>query len=98
MGKFYARLPMGKSPYDVAIRIHQFMETIYRDYEKHDMDTLFVFSHGTAIRAFLLRWFHYSPEWYRTKYNPSNCAIREIGGKIDSGKIGNGYINFNTGK
>ena len=28
-GKFYARLPLGESPYDVAIRIHQFMGTIH---------------------------------------------------------------------
>ena len=36
-GKFYARLLLGESPYDVAIRIHQFMGTIRRDYEKHGM-------------------------------------------------------------
>lgn len=87
MGKFYARLPMGESPYDVAIRVHQFMGTIYRDYEKHGVDTLFVFSHGTAMRAFLLRWFHYSPEWYQAERNPFNCAIREIDGKTDKGYI-----------
>lgn len=50
-GKFYARLPLGESPYDVAIRIHQFMGTIHRDYEKHGIDTLFVFTHGTALTA-----------------------------------------------
>ena len=33
-GKFYARLPLGESPFDVAIRVHQFMGTIHRDYEK----------------------------------------------------------------
>ena len=58
-GRFYARLPMGESPFDVAIRVHQFMGTIYRDYEKHGIDTLFVFTHGTTLRTFLLRWFHF---------------------------------------
>lgn len=61
-GKFYARLPLGESPFDVAIRVHQFMGTIHRDYEKHGVDTLFIFTHGTTLRTFLLRWFHYSPE------------------------------------
>lgn len=87
-GKFYARLPLGESPYDVAIRVHQFMGTIYRDYEKHGTETLFVFTHGTALRAFLLRWFHYSPEWYHEERNPKNCWIREI---IDDRDLG--YIN-----
>ncbi len=86
-GKFYARLPLGESPFDVAIRIHQFMGTIHRDYEKHGVDTLFIFTHGTALRAFLLRWFHYSPEWYHEERNPTNCRIREIDGKIDMGYI-----------
>ena len=87
-GKFYARFPMGESPFDVALRVHQFMGTIYRDYEKHGIDTLFVFTHGTALRTFLLRWFHYSPEWYQEEKNPKNCMIREI---IDDRDLG--YIN-----
>lgn len=86
-GKFYARLPLGESPFDVAIRIHQFMGTIYRDYERHGIDTLFVFTHGTTLRTFLMRWFHYSPEWYQAEKNPKNCWIREIIGNRDLGYI-----------
>lgn len=88
-GKFYARLPMGESPYDVAIRVHQFMGTIHRDYEKHGIDTLFIFTHGTTLRTFLLRWFHYSPEWFQEEKNPKNCWIREIKNHEDCG-----YINI----
>ena len=86
-GKFYARLPLGESPFDVAIRIHQFMGTIHRDLEKHNVDTLFIFTHGTTLRTFLLRWFHYSPEWYHEERNPKNCWIREIDGNCDLGYI-----------
>lgn len=86
-GKFYARLPMGESPFDVAIRVHQFMGTIHRDCEKHGVDTLFIFTHGTTLRTFLLRWFHYSPEWYQAERNPKNCWIREIDGATDCGYI-----------
>jgi len=86
-GKFYARLPLGESPFDVAIRIHQFMGTVHRDYEKHGVDTLFVFTHGTTLRTFLLRWFHYSPEWYHEERNPKNCWIREIKDGEDLGYI-----------
>lgn len=86
-GKFYARLPLGESPFDVAIRIHQFMGTIYRDYEKDGTDTLFVFTHGTTLRTFLMRWFHYAPEWYQAEKNPKNCWIREIRDGKDRGYI-----------
>ena len=86
-GKFYARLPLGESPFDVAIRIHQFMGTIYRDMDKHGVDTLFIFTHGTTLRTFLLRWFHYSPEWYHEERNPKNCWIREIEDGQDLGYI-----------
>jgi len=88
-GKFYARLPLGESPFDVAIRVHQFMGTIHRDYEKHGINTLFIFTHGTTLRTFLLRWFHYSPEWYHEERNPKNCWIREIKDDKDMG-----YINI----
>jgi 2,3-bisphosphoglycerate-dependent phosphoglycerate mutase len=88
-GKFYARPPLGESPFDVAVRIHQFMGTIYRDFDKHGVDTLFIFTHGTVIRSFLLRWFHYSPEWYHDEKNPENCHIREIKGGKDMGYINN---------
>ncbi|MEE0927617.1 MAG: histidine phosphatase family protein [Acutalibacteraceae bacterium] len=88
-GKFYARLPMGESPFDVAIRVHQFMGTIYRDLERHGVDTLFIFTHGTTLRTFLMRWFHYSPEWYQAEKNPKNCWIREIRDGKDMGYINN---------
>lgn len=42
------------------------------------------------LRTFLLRWFHYSPEWYQEERNPKNCRIREINGNTDMG-----YINKN---
>ena len=55
--------------------------------EKHGIDTLFIFTHGATLRAFLLRWFHYSPEWYEDEHNPKNCWIREIKDGKDLGYI-----------
>ncbi|MCL2645932.1 MAG: histidine phosphatase family protein [Phycisphaerales bacterium] len=82
-GNFYLRLPHGESPFDVTLRIHQFMGTIKRD----NIHTLFVFTHGVTLRCFLLRWFHYTPEWYANEKNPKNCWIRMIDGKRDMGYI-----------
>lgn len=73
-GKFYAKLPQGESPYDVALRTKQFLETIFRDAS----DTLFIVSHGTTIRTIIMNWFHYSPEWFNAEPNMNNCSIRLI--------------------
>ena len=73
-GKFYAKLPQGESPFDVALRTKQFINTIYRDKE----DVLFVVSHGTTIKTIVMNFFHYSPEWYNNELTPGNCSIRLI--------------------
>ena len=73
-GKFYAKLPQGESPFDVALRTKQFINTIYRDKE----DTLFVVSHGTTIKTIVMNFFHYSPEWYNSEPTLGNCSIRLI--------------------
>ncbi len=85
--KFYAKRPMGDSPYDVAVRIPSFFGTIHRDFDKHGIEILFIFTHGTTLRCFLLSWFHYTPEWYEEEPNPKNCWIREINGDVDKGYI-----------
>lgn len=86
-GWFYSRFPLGESPFDVTIRIHQFLGTISRDYEKEGIDTIFVFTHGCTLRAFLMRYFHYNPEWMDEEKNPGNCNIREIKDYQDLGYI-----------
>ena len=73
-GKFYAKMPQGESPFDVALRTKQFLDTIYRDKE----DVLFVVSHGTTIKTIVMNFFHYSPEWYSNELTPGNCSIRLI--------------------
>ena len=73
-GKFYAKLPQGESPYDVALRTKQFLETIFRD----DKENLFIVSHGTTIRTIIMNWFHFSPEWFNNEPNMENCSIRYI--------------------
>lgn len=83
-GKFYAKLPQGESPFDVALRTKQFIDTIYRDKE----DILFVVSHGTTIKTIVMNFFHYSPEWYSEELTPGNCSIRliEVDEKNNTGR------------
>ena len=76
-GKFYARLPQGESPYDVALRVKQFIDTMFRDIQE-GKENFFVVTHGTVIRAFILDWFHHSPEWFNKEPNMENCSVRLI--------------------
>ena len=73
-GKFYAKLPQGESPLDVALRTKQFLNTIYRDKE----NVLFIVTHGTTMKTIVMNFFHYSPEWFSNELTPGNCAIRLI--------------------
>ena len=73
-GKFYAKLPQGESPFDVALRTKQFIYTIFRDED----DTLFVVSHGTTIKTIIMNWFHYPPEWFNREPNMENASVRLI--------------------
>lgn len=89
-GKFYAKFPQGESPFDVALRTRQFIDTLYRDINE-GVENFFIVSHGTTIRAFLLSYFHYSPEWFNAERNMKNCSVRLIE-KIDGKNYDRDYI------
>ena len=79
-GRYYARMPLGESRFDVSVRVHQFFGTLLRDYETKNIDDLVIVSHGVTIRAFVMMWLHRTPEWFDAEPNPGNCAIRLIEG------------------
>ena len=90
-GKFWARLPMGESRFDVATRVHQAFGTFHRDALRHGIKDIIVVSHGVTIRAFLMMWCHLSPEWFEGEANPRNCAIRLIQDGEDRGYLFEGF-------
>lgn len=76
-GKFFAKLPQGESPFDVALRMRLFINSMFRDVNE-GKDTFFIVTHGTSMRAFLLAYMHYSPEWFNNEPVMENCSIRMI--------------------
>ena len=90
-GKFYAKFPQGESPFDVALRTRQFLFTMFRDVDD-GIENFFIVSHGTTIRAFLLSYFHYSPEWFNAESNMENCAVRLIERQSHNHSIDKDYI------
>jgi broad specificity phosphatase PhoE len=75
-GKFWARMPLGESRFDVAMRVHQAFGTFQRDEITDGIENLIVICHGVTLRAFTMMWTHRSPEWFEQEPNPNNCAIR----------------------
>ncbi len=90
-GKFWARMPMGESRFDVAKRIHQAFGTFHRDAEFHGIHDIIVICHGVTLRAFVMMWCHLSPEWFESEKNPRNCAVRIIDSGVDHGYLFDGF-------
>lgn len=73
---FYYRLPDGESGADVYDRVSTFLETLYRDFSKHDFpENAMIVTHGMTLRIFLMRWFHWSVEYFERVRNPSNGEV-----------------------
>mmetsp|Transcript_8158 Transcript_8158/g.15139 ORF Transcript_8158/g.15139 Transcript_8158/m.15139 type:complete len:401 (+) Transcript_8158:72-1274(+) len=80
-GKFWARMPMGESCFDVCQRVSSMFGAIQRDRQpnwikgRDGIENIVIVSHGVTIRSFLMMWCHYSPEWFEVNRNPPNCSI-----------------------
>jgi broad specificity phosphatase PhoE len=90
-GRFWARMPMGESRFDVALRVKPFFGTLIRDKEKHGIENVVVVSHGVTLRAFAMQWLHLPFEWFEKEPNPWNCSIRLIENNVDKGYIFQGF-------
>lgn len=74
-GHFYYRFQDGESCADVFDRVSDFMNTMFRDFEKKDFPrNVMVVSHGMTLRLFIMRWFHTSVEEFESWGNPKNCS------------------------
>lgn len=89
-GKFWARYPHGESPFDVAIRLRMFFQSLKEDEENGIKDVL-VICHGIVIKVFSMAWLNETPEWYENERSPGNCAIRILEKNKDLGYIYGGH-------
>ena len=78
-GKFYAKVPQGESPMDVALRTRIFLDMIPRN----DHSPIFVVSHNTAIKTIVMNTCHYSPEWFNMEEDIEGCSIRHVTSDMD---------------
>lgn len=78
-GRFWARMPLGESRFDVAVRIHEAFGTFHRDAERRNVKNIVVVCHGVTLRAFVMQWLHLPYEWFEAQPNPGNCDVYHIG-------------------
>lgn len=89
-GKFWPRMPMGESRFDVAVRVHQAFGTFHRDADRHGVEDLVVICHGVTLRAFVMMWRHLTPEWFSREPNPGNCDVYRL---TNEPGVADGYVH-----
>lgn len=86
-GHFYYRFDGGESCADVFDRVSDFMNTLFRDFQKEDYPkNVIIVTHGMTMRLFLMRWLHKSVEEFETWGNPKNCEFQLLEKYIPAGK------------
>ena len=73
--EFFARPPLGESPFDMAIRVDTFMKF---EIQNSTEDIHIIVSHGAAIRGILMMTLGWKFEQYTEEPNAFNAAIRLI--------------------
>jgi len=85
--RYYIRRFGGESPADVADRCRNFINAMYRDYDRHGIKTFVVVAHGLTNRVMAKLLLKKDRVWYQSQNNPHNGAIRLIVGKTDHGYV-----------
>lgn len=92
-GRFWAKMPLGESRFELAQRVHQAFGTFHRDAAKHGVRDLVIVAHGTVNRILVMMWKHLPFEWMENEPNPKNCSIRLLEDGADKGYIFKGFDN-----
>jgi 2,3-bisphosphoglycerate-dependent phosphoglycerate mutase len=90
-GRFYATPPLGESRYHVAQRVYQTFSTFLYDAQTKGIKDIIVVAHGVTLRAFIMTYMNYSPEWFEKEENPNNASVRLLEGKHDRKYVYNGF-------
>ncbi|RDW64900.1 phosphoglycerate mutase-like protein [Coleophoma cylindrospora] len=92
-GHFFYRIPSGESAADAYDRISGFNESLWRQFGEDDCASVCVLvTHGLMSRVFLMKWYHFSVEYFEDLRNVNHCEFLIMRKQPDSGK----YILENT--
>ncbi|KAF2175734.1 phosphoglycerate mutase-like protein [Zopfia rhizophila CBS 207.26] len=75
-GHFFYRIPDGESAADAYDRISGFNESMWRLFGEEDFPSVCVLvTHGLMTRVFLMKWYHWSVEYFEDLRNVNHCEF-----------------------
>lgn len=75
-GHFFYRIPNGESAADAYDRISGFNESLWRQFGDDDFPSVCVLvTHGLMTRVFLMKWYHWSVEYFEDLRNINHCEF-----------------------
>ncbi|OJD10823.1 hypothetical protein AJ78_08269 [Emergomyces pasteurianus Ep9510] len=75
-GHFFYRIPNGESAADAYDRISGFNESLWRLFGEEDFASVCVLvTHGLMTRIFLMKWYHFSVEYFEDLRNVNHCEF-----------------------
>lgn len=86
-GHFFYRIPNGESAADAYDRVSGFNESLWRNFSEDDFPSVCVLvTHGLMTRVFLMKWYHWSVEYFEDLRNVNHCEFVIMKKNQDSGK------------
>ena len=87
-GHFFYRIPNGESAADAYDRISGFNESLWRSFGEEDFASVCVLvTHGLMTRVFLMKWYHFSVEYFEDLRNVNHCEFVVMKLNPDNGKF-----------
>ncbi|KAJ5235652.1 Histidine phosphatase superfamily clade-1 [Penicillium citrinum] len=86
-GHFFYRIPNGESAADAYDRVSGFNESLWRLFGEEDTASVCVLvTHGLMTRVFLMKWYHWSVEYFEDLRNINHCEFVIMTHNPDNGK------------
>ncbi|KAI2631677.1 phosphoglycerate mutase [Xylaria nigripes] len=86
-GHFFYRIPNGESAADAYDRVSGFNESLWRQFGEEDFASVLVLvTHGLMSRVFLMKWYHFSVEYFEDLRNVNHCEFLIMKKQPDNGK------------
>ncbi|KAF2399570.1 phosphoglycerate mutase-like protein [Trichodelitschia bisporula] len=86
-GHFFYRIPDGESAADAYDRVSGFNESLWRQFSEPDFPSVCVLvTHGLMTRIFLMKWYHWSVEYFEDLRNINHCEFIIMKQNLDNGK------------
>ncbi|KAM5435225.1 hypothetical protein MferCBS31731_006367 [Microsporum ferrugineum] len=86
-GHFFYRIPNGESAADAYDRVSGFNESLWRLFGDDDFASVCVLvTHGLMTRIFLMKWYHFSVEYFEDLRNINHCEFVVMQKDPDNGK------------